>query len=63
MSVDERVVLEQIDIALTLIEEARIQLWKDTPEKFKKTRNGQVFFHTLSSTDISRLCTRIYATI
>jgi hypothetical protein len=63
MSVDEKVVLKQIDIALDLIKEARIQLWKDMPEKFKKTRNGQVFFHTLSQTEVSKLCTRLYATI
>lgn len=63
MPVDEKVLLEQIDIALKLIKEARTKLWDNTPFQRKQTRKGEVYFSELSSSEVSTLCTRIYATI
>lgn len=63
MSVDVAIVLKQIENALKLIADARRQLWDATPERFKRTRNGAVYFHTLPSSDAAKLCTQLYATI
>jgi len=63
MPIDEAVVFKQIDEMLNLLRETRKRLWDETPREFKKTRNGQVYFHTLPLSESATLCTRIYATI